>query len=145
VVGGGTAVTGAATATPTTPPTATATPAPVAGVCTAVDFPTKTTGGPGTFQYPPLTYYYDLTPGAGSHPYVLCSSGNATSILNFMKQSIPAAGWKINIASATTLTAQNSTTPPSGSCYTVDITVGNSASYPGEWTANFHPPIANCV
>ena len=153
VNGGGTPVAHVPTATSTTAPTATAThppaptatPAPVPGVCNAADFPTKTNGGPSGFTYPPLTYYYDESPGAGNHPYALCSSGNATSIIAFMKTSIPAAGWKITGSTATTLSAENQTTPPSGSCYTVDITAGANASYPGEWSADFHPPIAACV
>jgi hypothetical protein len=62
-----------------------------------------------------------------------------------MKQSVAASGWKITGSSTTTLSAQNPTTPPSGYCYTVDMQVGASASYPGEWSANFHPPIATCA
>lgn len=144
LVTGGTSATPTATATATIPaPTATATPAP--GVCNPADFPTKTNGGPEGFQYPPLTYYYDETPGAGNHPYAICSSGNPTSILAFMKQSVTNAGWKITSTTATTLTAENPTNPPSGFCYTVDMSVGSNASYPGEWVANFHPPATNCV
>lgn len=137
-------VTAIATATATPPaPTSTATPAP--GVCNPADFPTKTNGGPGSFQYPPRTYYYDETPGAGNHPYALCSSGNPSSILAFMKTSVAAAGWKITSTTANSLEAQNPTSPPSAYCYTVDMQVGGNASYPGEWGANFHPPIATCV
>jgi hypothetical protein len=75
----------------------------------------------------------------------MCSSGNPTSILAFMKQSVVAAGWKITTSTATSLTAEHPTTPPSAVCYTVDIYVGANASYPGEWLINFHPPIAACV
>ena len=131
------------TATATPGPTATATPAP--GVCDAADFPTKTTGTPGTFQYPPLTYYYDESPGAGSHPYLVCSSGNPASILAFMKSSVTAALWKVTSTTATTLEAENPTNPPSGFCYTVDITVGAKPAYPGEWSITFHVPAATCV
>lgn len=147
VVAGVSATTAKPTATvkptATHAPAATATPAP--GVCNPADFPTKTNGGPSGFQYPPRTYSYDETPGAGSHPYALCSSGTPTSILAFMKQSVVAAGWKITSSTATTLHAEVPTTPPSGYCYTVDMLVGGSATYPGEWSENFHPPIASCV
>jgi hypothetical protein len=81
----------------------------------------------------------------GNHPYLICSSGNPTSILTFMKSSVVAAGWKVTTTTATTLTAENQTTPPSGVCYTVDITVGGHPGYPGEWNENFHPPIVSCV
>lgn len=144
VVTGGTGG-ASATATATTPPAPTATATPAPGVCNPADFPTKTNGGPEGFQYPALSYYYDETPGAGNHPYVICSSGNPASILAFMQKSVTNAGWKITNSTATTLTAENPTNPPSGFCYTVDMTVGSNASYPGEWTANFHPPATNCV
>ena len=62
-----------------------------------------------------------------------------------MKQSVVAGGWTLTASTSTTLTAQRPTTPPSGSCYTVNMTVGANASYPGEWSANFHPPIVSCV
>ena len=139
VQGGGGSPT-ASTATPA--PTATATPAP--GVCNAADFPSKTNGGPGGFQYPPLTYYYDETPGAGNHPYLLCSSGNPSSILAFMQNSVTAAGWKVVSTTATTLSAQQPTNPPSGFCYEDDIAVNLNPSYPGEWELNEHPPAAQC-
>jgi hypothetical protein len=132
-----------ATATSTPAPTATATPAP--GVCRSADFPTRTTGGPEGLQYPPLTYYYDLTPGMGSHPYQLCSSGTPSSIIAFMKTSVKAAGWKITNSTTTSLTAEKPTNPPSGYCYTVDMQAGTVAGYPGEWSANFHAPAAACV
>ncbi|HEY7833752.1 MAG TPA: hypothetical protein VIG30_09300 [Ktedonobacterales bacterium] len=142
--GGGSPTAPAATATSTaTPaPTATATPAP--GVCDPAAFPTKTNGGPGGFQYPPLTYSYDETPGAGNHPYLMCSSGNPSSILAFMKTSVAAAGWKIVSSTATTLSAQQPTNPPSGFCYEDDITVNLAAAYPGQWEINEHPPIPPC-
>jgi hypothetical protein len=136
-------VTPTATATATPKPTATATPAP--GVCDSADFPTKTNGGPSPFQYPPLTYYYDESPGMGNHTYLMCSSGNPSSILAFMKNSVTAAQWKVTSTTATTLSAENPTNPPSGFCYTVDITVGAKAAYPGEWSIDFHPPAAQCV
>lgn len=132
-----------ATATATPAPTATATPAP--GVCKASDFPTRTPGGPEGLQYPPRSYYYDLTPGMGSHPYLICSSGTPTSIITFMKSSVVAGGWKVIHSTATSLTAEKPTNPPSGSCYTVDMTTGAISGYPGEWSANFHAPIASCV
>jgi hypothetical protein len=149
--GASTSVADVATATATAVPTATATPAPTStptpgpGVCKASDFPTKTPGGPSGFDYPPLTYSYDLTPGMGNHPYAMCSSGNPTSILTFMKNSVTTAGWKVTSTTAKTLEAENPTNPPSGFCYTVDVIVGGNASYPGEWTINFHPPAASCV
>ena len=144
VIGGGTSTASVAAATAThAPPTATPTLAP--GICKAAGFPTTTDGGPEGLTYPPLSYYYDLTPGAGNHPYAICSSGNPASILAFMKQSVVAGGWTLTASTSTTLTAQRPTTPPSGSCYTVNMTVGANASYPGEWSANFHPPIVSCV
>jgi hypothetical protein len=75
----------------------------------------------------------------------MCSSGDATSILAFMKQSVMASGWKITNATATSLYAENPTSPPSGYCYTVNVLVGGSASYPGEWSINFHPPAETCI
>lgn len=147
VTGGGGATataTSAATATATKPPDPTATATPAPGVCDSASFPTKTNGGPGGFQYPPLTYYYDQSPGAGNHYYTICSSGNPSSILAYMKQSVAAAGWKVVGTSATTLSAQQPTNPPSGYCYEVDMTVGGTAGYPGQWLADFHPPIASC-
>ena len=148
--GASTTVAALATATPTTIPTATVTPAPTAtatpapGVCNPADFPTKTAGGPSGFQYPPLSYYYEGTPGMGNHPYAMCSSGDPASILAFMKNSVTAAGWKVTISSSTSLEAENPTNPPSGYCYTVGIQVGSNASYPGEWAINFHPPAVPC-
>jgi hypothetical protein len=133
------------TATSIPAPTPTSTPGPQAGVCNAADFPTHTSGGPSaTFAYPPLTYYYDIGPAAGNHYYVLCSSGTPTSIRAFLLQSIPAGGWTVTQTTATTIAAQKQTTPPSGYCYSVNITLGNHAGYPGEWDADFHPPILSC-
>jgi hypothetical protein len=132
------------TATATATPAATPTPPPALGVCNPADFPTKTPGGPGSFQYPPLTYSYDLTPGMGNHPSRMCSSGTPASILAFMKQSVTTAGWKTINTTASSVTAENPTNPPSGYCYTVDIQVGGAASYPGEWLINFHPPATPC-
>ena len=153
--GASTTVASVATATPTAMATPTMTPIPATptlapGVCNAADFPTKTSGGPqyasGTpnLQYPPLTYYYEQSPGMGNHPYALCSSGTPATILAFMTQSLTAAGWKITSSSATILAAEIPTNPPSGFCYTVNMMVGASASYPGEWAANFHPPATPC-
>jgi hypothetical protein len=74
----------------------------------------------------------------------MCSSGNPSSILAFMKTSVAAAGWKIVSSTATTLSAQQPTNPPSGFCYEDDITVNLAAAYPGQWEINEHPPIPPC-
>lgn len=135
----------AATNTPVPTATAIATAAPQPGVCNAADFPTKTSGGPNEgFTYPPLTYYYDIGPAAGNHYFVLCSSGSPTSIKAFLLDSIPHGGWTVTDSTGNTIDAQQPTTPPSGFCSSVDITLGESASYPGEWKADFHPPISSC-
>ncbi len=146
-------VTAVATIPPTSPATATATlvptvaptltPAP--GVCNATDFPTKTTGGPYTsFQYPPLTYYFHITDAAGTYYYVMCSSGDPTSILAFLESSLPAGGWKVTTSAATTLTAVQSNNPQEGMCAWVNVTVGAHAGYAGEWDATFHSPTMTC-
>ena len=150
--------TSASTATATTvPPTVapthappTATPAPAPGVCNASDFPTtglsaKTNGSPDNFAVPPLTYFSSFGGAAGSHPYVVCSSGNPSSILAFLKSSVPAAGWQITSTTSTTLAAEKPDGHGDGFCYTNDITVGSHAGYPGEWDYVWHIPAAPCV
>jgi len=150
--------TSAPTATATTvPPTVapthappTATPAPAPGVCNASDFPTtglsaKTNGSPDNFAVPPLTYFSSFGGAAGSHPYVVCSSGNPSSILAFLKSSVPAAGWQITSTTSTTLAAEKPDGHGDGFCYTNDITVGSHAGYPGEWDYVWHIPAAPCV
>jgi hypothetical protein len=144
-----TATTAPPTATPThVPPTAT--PAPVPGVCNASDFPTSgipgtSNGSPDTFAVPPLTYYHSLGGAAGSHPSYVCSSGNPSSILNFLKTSVPAGGWKITGTTSTTINAEKPDGHGDGFCYTNNITVGSHAGYPGEWDYVWHIPAATCV
>lgn len=140
-----------ATPMPTSTPVPTATPAPTAttgptpGVCKASDFSMKMNGGPNEgFAYPPLTYSSYEGNGAGNTYYVLCSSGTPTSILTFLKTSIPAGGWQVTSVTATTLAAQKPTNPATGFCYSLNITVGAHAGYPGEWDADFHPPALSC-
>jgi hypothetical protein len=124
-------------------PTPTATPQ--LGVCKASDFPTKTPGGPSEgFAYLPHTYYYDLGQGAGNHYYVLCSPGTPATISAFLVQALPAGGWTVTQSSSTKIAARKPTTPASGYCYSVDMTFGSHAGYPGEWDADFHPPILSC-
>ena len=142
LAGCGTTVTIVQTPTFTVPP---ATAAPVPGVCNAADFPTQLPGGPNSsFQYPPLTYHSAPSNGAGHSVSAICSSGDPTSILTFLKQSIPAGGWTIKTTTATTLNAVQTNAPQGGFCASVDITVGDQAAYPGEWGADFHPPAAPC-
>ncbi len=144
----------AATATnaPTnTPAPPTATPAPVPGVCNAADFPTTggplgtNNGSPGDFAVPPLTYYHSLGGAAGSHANYVCSSGNPTSILTFLKSSVPAAGWKITSTTSTTINAEKPDGYGDGNCFTNNITVGSHAGYPGEWDYVWHIPASPCV
>lgn len=121
---------------------------PPAGTCKASDFPTTTNGSVGAaeFQSPPLTYYYAFAPGLGQYPYVVCSAGDPTSIITFLKKSIPAAGiWKITGSTATTISIEKPTTPASGFCSTAQITAGSQAGYPGEWGYTAHPPASPCV
>jgi hypothetical protein len=139
------------TATSTPQPTATSVPAPTAtsgpkaGTCKAADFPTKTPGGPSEgFSYPPKTYYYDIGPGAGNHYYVFCSPGSPATISAFLVQALTMGGWTVTGSSSTAIAAQKPTTPATGYCYSVEITLGNHAGYPGEWDADFHPPILSC-
>ncbi len=141
------------TLTPSPMPTPSPSPAPVAGVCNPADFPSGQgpTGarvdGPPTqdIQYPPLTYYFTIGGTAGSHVYTVCSSGDAASILAFMKDSIPAGGWTILETTATTIRAQKPTNPPSGYCYSLAVKVGQDAAYPGEWTITFYSPATACA
>ncbi len=141
------------TPVPTSTPVPTNTPAPVAGVCRAADFlPSQLTHG-GThngapdneFQFPPLTYYYDFGPAAGTHFYDVCSSGDPTSILAFMRQAIAASPWKITSANDTTLAAEKPVSPPNGYCYTLNVTVGGFPGYLGEWTFALFAPATMCA
>jgi hypothetical protein len=124
---------------------------PPAGVCNAADFPTtgtfvKTNGGPTTdFQFPPFTYSVSLGGAAGMRPYLVCSAGDSTSILAFMKSSISKSNWKILSTSATNIFAQLPVSPPNGLCSTINIAVGPYAGYPGEWQYTGHVPVEPCT
>ncbi len=99
----------------------------------------------GDFPFPPMSYYYDLGPAAGTHFWRLCSPGDPTSILNFMHQSIAASVWKITTVDATSIDAEKSTTPPSGYCYTLTVVVGGFPGYPNEWSFSMFAPANMCV
>jgi hypothetical protein len=134
-------------------PTPSVTPSPLAGVCNPADFPlgvgpveTKQYGAPtNDVQYPPLTYYVSHGGATGHHYYTVCSSGSAASILAFMKASIPAGGWTILGSDATSLGAQKPTTPPTGYCYGLQMTVGQHPAYPGEWDLDLLSPASECA
>ena len=158
-----------ATAIATTTPIPTSAPTPAAGVCRASDFPPPirqqpnppTGGDPGPFygppisdfQFPPLTYYYDFGPAAGTHHWAVCSPGDPASILAFMRQSIAASSWMIvttQTASPLSLVAQKPvsaatpgvTTPVY--CSTLNVTVGGFPGYPGEWSFAVFAPATPC-
>jgi hypothetical protein len=124
---------------------------PAGGTCNAADFPTtgffvKTNGGPSTdFQFPPVTYYVSLGGAAGSRPNIVCSAGNPSSILAFMKNSISKSKWKILSTSSTVITAELPVSPPNGFCYQLDVIVNGHAGYPGEWDYVWYVPAAACV
>src|SRR6516165_8734772 len=98
-------------ATATLAPIPTTMPTLAPGVCRAADFPPPirqqpnppTGGDPGPFygapisdfRFPPLTYYYDFGAAAGTHHWAMCSSGDPSSILIFMRQSIAGSSWMI--------------------------------------------------
>jgi hypothetical protein len=163
------AVVAAATATATQAPIPTSVPTLVPGVCRAADFPPPirqqpnlpTGGDPGPFygapisdfQFPPLTYYYDFGGAAGTHHWAMCSAGDPDSILAFMRQSIAASSWMIiNTpgSNAQTLIAEKPfATPTSGTatpiyCYTLNVSVGGYAGYPGEWSFLVGAPASLC-
>ena len=158
-----------ATATAIQTPIPTQTPTPAVGVCSTADFPppirqqpNPPTGGDhgpfygapiSDFQFPPLTYYYDLGPAMGTHQWRMCSSGDPASILAFMRQSIAASAWMMlnpQGASAQTLVAQKpAATPTTGTttpvyCSTLNVTVGGLPGYPGEWTLLVTVPASPC-
>lgn len=156
------------TATTTLIATITPTAGTVQGVCRASDFPPPikqrpaipTGGDPGPFYgapisdfpFPPDTYYYDLGPAAGTHFWKVCSSGDPTSILAFMRQSIAASSWQLLPSSdPSTLKAQkpvSSATPgaaASAYCYTLQVMVGSFPEYPGEWSFATFSPAEHCV
>jgi len=120
---------------------------PPQGACKASDFPSMTNASPSLEQYqlPPVTTYYDFGGAAGNHETLFCSAGDAASILAFMKKSVVAAGWKITSTSATQVNAESPDPSNHAICFTLNITAGTVAGYPGEWSQNAHPPVANCV
>jgi hypothetical protein len=159
----------AATATAANTAIPTNSPTPAYGMCRASDFlppirpqPNPPTGGaPGPFygapisdfQFPPLTYYYDYGPAAGTHHWTVCSPGDPASILAFMRQSIAASSWTIiNTPSSdpNTFVAQKPvsaatpgvTTPVY--CSTLNVIVGGFPGYPGEWSFAVFAPATPC-
>lgn len=141
-------------AKPTSTPLVTSTPIATSEQCNPADFPTNGEGPTGTkivgpptkdFQYPPNTYYFTIGGAAGSYVYTVCSSGDAQSILAFMKNAIPTGGWTVLSTTQTTVTAQKPTNPPSGYCYGLVVEVGIQAQYPSEWRITFHSPAVSCV
>ncbi len=122
---------------------------PPAGNCNPADMSsglTNGTGGPDTsMQYPPVTTYSFLGGAAGTRPSFVCSAGDPTSIAAFMKRTVPDGGWQVLSSTATTVSAQKPTSPPSGFCYTLFVQTGTHGSYTGEWDFKTTIPGATCV
>jgi hypothetical protein len=165
--GSATASVTSATATAAQTSIPTSSPTTAAGVCRAADFPPPirqqpnppTGGDPGPFygapisdfRFPPLTYYYDFGAAAGTHHWAMCSSGDPSSILIFMRQSIAGSSWMI-INTPTpdplSLVAQKpvSAATPGVTlyCSTLNVTVGGLPGYPGEWSFAVFAPATPC-
>jgi hypothetical protein len=82
----------------------------------------------------------------GTTFWAMCSPGDPSAILAFMRQSIAASAWTIiNMPSndPNTLDAQKraDTTPY---CYGLAVTVGGFAGYPDEWTFAEYAPAGPC-
>ncbi len=162
--------TATSTSLPPTPTGAAATPTPLAGICRAADFPPPirqgpalTGGDPGPFYgapvtdfaFPSGTYYYSLGHVTGRQDWHLCSPGDPTAILMFMRQSIGASAWTLLPAQGPnpnplSIAAQEPISSPTPGvttpvyCRTLAITVGEFPGYPGEWSFSVFAPVDAC-